>query len=142
MLRFKYKQLPIKTFGKDVKNPVITLTVSTPENLEKLDFLLDSGADSTAIPLETAEGLGIQKGKEIKVGGVSGNIKAWEGKLKFVIEYHAYPRIEHEIDCKIIDNNNIPPILGRNPFFDWYEIKFKQREDTIELKPIQAPQNK
>lgn len=142
MLRFKYKTLPTKMFGKDTKNPVIPLFIIGPTVSDRLDFLLDSGADSTAITEEIAEGFGIQKGKETPVAGVSGPVKAWEGKLKFIIEHHTYPRTVHEIPCKIVQNKDMPPVIGRQPFFDWFEINFKQKEQRIELKPLQQPRTK
>ncbi len=72
-----------------IPDPTIEIEVSTVKGWRKFDFLIDSGADTTCLPLQPyAELLGFKPNpeKKTKVGGDEGRgVTAYPGKIKVKI---------------------------------------------------------
>ena len=109
----------------------------------KVVALLDSGADTTVVPKDLADLLGLKEGPSvIESGGIGGQVKVKEAKLSFSIKGQR----EHYrlvVRCLVLQDENVdlPLLLGRNGFFEQFHITFKQGEEKIVLKKI-TPQRK
>ncbi len=106
--------------------------------LMKVVALLDSGADNTVIPKDLAELLGLKESKEESdTGGIGGKVKVKKSRLRFRLkgDRENYPL---DVPALVLQDNGIdvPLILGRHGFFEYFEITFKQNKEKIVLKKI------
>ncbi len=101
-------------------------------------FLLDSGADYTVIPIELAELLGVDlSGAREQTSGVGGTI--YTKKSSMVVEIrNAHERYSIKVPIHVIlkRESNVPPLLGREKFFDEFQITFNQKERKVILKRV------
>jgi len=119
-------------FGK-IADPVVDLPIKTTSGWHRLEFLVDSGADATSLPLEIVEFIGakIDKRKKTIMGGVGGRgIKAYPSKIKIKLGDQ-----ELEIRCYFIESDVIP-LLGRTDFWDQFNLVFdNQKQEIVFEKP-------
>jgi len=99
--------------------------------------ILDSGSDTTIIPLEIADFLNLELKEENKVFGLDRNfIKVKEAKVNFTIgndrENYTFPIVVH------VPIENIPMnvVIGRQDIFDNFEVTFSQIQKKIRFKKI------
>jgi predicted aspartyl protease len=64
--------------------------------LPPVPALLDTGADRTIIPAAVAEALGLEKGREVKMGGIGGTTTVMASYYA-VIRIHELPPIDCEV---------------------------------------------
>ena len=102
-----------------------------------VNALIDSGADTTVIPSDLAELLGLKQTEELETGGIGGKVKVKKTKLNFILKG------EHERHSLLVPalvlqdaNNSTPLLLGRNGFFEHFHITFKQDKEQMVLKKI------
>lgn len=102
-----------------------------------IDALVDSGADSVVIPQGLADVLGLRLGDEIETGGIGGAVRARTTTFPFVVT-NGRERYAFAVPALIIQDASapIPLILGRNGFFEHFEITFRQAEEKIMLKKV------
>jgi len=132
---FKYKEID-RPNGKKVLCPAIPVTLIGKETFDTT-CILDSGADVSAISKEMAEVLGLDiNSKTETIYGVGGPIEAIKSQMIAIIE-KGHERYQLKIPVYIILNEfNIPPLLGRTGFFREFEIAIKERKLRIELKKL------
>jgi predicted aspartyl protease len=119
--------------------PFITVLVRGEENKNlEIVALLDSGADSTVIPKDLADVLGLKEEEETETGGIGGNVKVKKTKLQLTVVGNR-EKYSLTIPALILQetNSDMPLLLRRNGFFDFFHITFKQNEEKIILKKIQ-----
>ena len=101
------------------------------------DFLIDSGADATIITKQVADVLGLEE-HEIPTGrtsGIGGEVRV-KGTRLTVIVTGAHQHHTLDIDALVLqDPSDIPCLLGRNGFFERFDITFRQADKKITLKP-------
>ena len=117
-----------------IPDPTIRLEILTRDGWHKTRFLVDSGADTTCLPLEPyAALLGFRPDpeKKIKIGGVEGKgVTAYPGNIKIRIGGK-----ESSLRCYFL-RSRIMPLLGRLDFWNEYSILFDNKKEEIVLKPI------
>jgi len=101
--------------------------------------LVDSGADTSVMPKEVAQLLGLEEtDSEIETGGIGGKTKVKESKLTFTVKDS---REKHQMTIPVLvlqdPKSKVPLLLGRNGFFEKFHISFKQDEEKIVLKKVQ-----
>lgn len=109
------------------------LYVDRSKKEEGVMCLLDSGADYTVLPKDLGEKLGVDF-SELKVvdppEAIAGkiNVKCYLSPL--TIKFLGTSILT---DVIWIDKTNITPVIGRNGFFDKFDVYFKQAIDKITL---------
>lgn len=137
-LKFKYKKVK-RPNNTEVKSPSIPVVLQGKGNKYEFIALVDSGADISAIPKDVADLLGLDlTGNLEETRGIGGIVKAVQSKISLEIKR---PHESHLINLKvkvILDGNDkeMPIILGRSGFFDYFIITFNQKNETISLKKI------
>jgi predicted aspartyl protease len=132
---FKYRHIP-RTDGTLHRAPCIPVYERDAQGrvLEIL-ALVDSGADTTVVPKKLADALGLQLGEESETGGIGGKVKARKATFPFMVrkgrEWHTLT-----IPALVLMDEavNIPVLLGRNGFFEQFDITFRQAQEKIVLK--------
>ncbi len=118
-----YPLIPIRLCYGDKKTPVIAA-------------LIDSGGDSVVIPKAIAQYLGsqIEKTEDAKTaGGTTGLFKT---KLDLIIGKKCKKATYKNIDVFVVNNDDIPVLLGRYPLFDDYEITFQKKRGKLILRKV------
>lgn len=134
---FRYEHIP-REDGTLRKAPFIPIFAHDENNrLVQIIALIDSGADNIVMPKELAEILGLKLGEEIETAGIGGKTKVRRTKLSFTVKKgrEAYQIIASAL-VLMDDNIDVPLILGRNGFFEEFDITFRQSEEKIILKKI------
>ncbi len=124
--------LPIrfKMFKKHEWTPNYDITIGD----QKVEMLIDSGADMCLIPwwIGVVLGLTISKGEMINEAfGIGGNVKYVTRNLTYAIDGH----VIENVPTAWVQNEEVDDfILGREVIFDAFDIEFKQAEETILFK--------
>jgi len=99
-------------------------------------MLVDSGADYTLLPYFLAYPLGINLITDCKIihtQGVGGISKVYLFKKKIKVKLGEFRR---QIPIGFLSNDYIPPLLGRQEFFETFRVVFDrfyvQFEDSLE----------
>ena len=134
-LIFKYVHIPRKD-GTMRKAPFIPAHLRMKNGrFIKIAALLDSGADDTVVPKELSDFLGLKEKDEMDTAGIGGKVKVKSSRIQFKI---TNGRENHSLNvpCLVLQNEDVdvPFILGRNSFFEEFEITFKQDKEKIVLK--------
>ena len=100
--------------------------------------LVDSGADTTVVPKDLAIILGIKESsKAFDTGGIGGKVKVKHSRMSLKIKgYHE--RYTVNIPVLVLQNENadVPLLLGRNGFFESFDVLFRQAAQKITLKKV------
>jgi len=102
------------------------------------DGLLDSGADSTVLPLGLAEFLNLDLNPVNKkpMHVVGRKIERYVTKVSLILgrggRLVTIPDVTVSIPTE--EDNNTPVILGRNPIFELYNITFIEAEKRFTMK--------
>lgn len=140
-LSFRYKKVKRKD-NQEIKSPSIPIILSGSGGKYEFFALLDSGADVSVIPQDTAELLGLDlSGEKEDANGIGGKVLAVHSKVNLEIKrgHESYNLL---LPVKIILSKqnselDIPILLGRAVFFDEFIITFNQKEGRILLKKCQ-----
>jgi predicted aspartyl protease len=118
-----------------VMRPKIPITLSWNGKAITVVALLDSGSDFASIPKDLAEALGlIMSSKEREVVGVGGKVRTKASQVNMTVENIHLGRIPIEITEYLqLDF----PIIGRIPFFQIFDITFRENSNRIILNKVQ-----
>lgn len=130
---FKFKEYSSKIFG-NVKRPVaeVFFQHQKDKSWQPITMLVDSGADYTLLPHFLAYPLGINlitDCKLIHTQGVGGTSKVYLLKKKIKVRLGKFRR---EIPVGFLTNDFIPPLLGRQEFFETFRVIFDNFEVGFE----------
>lgn len=136
---FRYKQIERPKPLEPVVCPVIPVTLRGKEQLDVL-ALIDSGADTVAIPQGIAEILGLDmSGKREPVMGVGGEGEAINSRVDVCVQ-KGHEKYFIQCDAKIIlgedGEDHFPVLLGRQGFFENFDITFKEKKRKVILKKV------
>jgi len=124
---FKYENYPlikIRFHYKDKKTPII-------------EALLDSGGDFIVIPLPIAKFLGARLRKTKEVSTAGGIAPVSKTKLDIgIIKDGKEDILYRGLEVFVMDNEDLPVLIGRKPFFEDFEITFKKHKKKLVLKRI------
>ncbi len=116
--------------------PTITLSVKTPSGYRLFDFLIDSGASFTMLPLPFAEVLGVDLGgaREMVVRGIEGSgVSARLAEITLRVG-----DTDVTVPCLFSSNEDTPSLIGRMGFFSRFNSTGDYRRKKIVLEPIDA----
>jgi len=129
-IRFPYAS---KQIEEDIiPEPIATLTVKTVLGIQNFDFLVDSGADTTTLPLLWAPLFRFNKkdSKKTWVGGVEG------GKIAGYTSIIEIKFNKNFLKIRILFvDSNVTPLLGRLDVWKNFSVLFdNKRKETIFYK--------
>lgn len=133
-LKFPFEYAEIEGLGR-LFYPIIKLDLKTVYGYKEFDFLVDTGADVTTIPLQLLSVLGIDQ-KKLKAGetlGVGGiKVKTWEFKLPVKIGNSDLEVMATAVDSK---EDSIPLLLGRKDVFEnRFNLILDSKNKFVELQ--------
>ena len=124
-LSFRYKD---EGYGPRPKIPIIL--IHDDRRLEVM-ALVDSGSDCIIIPRFIAETLELNlKGKEEPIKGVGGELKTINSHVTIKINNTVLRNISVKIP---LTGDWDEMLLGRVPFFEYFDITFKENQKRITL---------
>ena len=131
-MKFRYKKISQK-----ILRPVIPISVSYKNGKSVKYFaLLDSGADKCYLAAEIAPLIGIpnyKTGRRDDVSGINGKFDAYFHKVAVYIG--GWPsEVEVVFMEKSSHNMRGYGVLGHQPFFELFSVKFDFKKEEIELK--------
>ncbi len=124
------------------KLPMIPVILSWKGKGMRTKALLDTGATSTFLIPDIAEYLGLElSGNPTEAHGAGRAFSVREAKVEVQLETSRQSRPgpeTHTIDVKIpTEPDAIPfPVLGRKPFFHFYEITIRERKEQIVMRRV------
>lgn len=135
IFRYKSTKRPDGTF---VKTPSIPVLLSGVDESFQIVALLDSGADVSVISKDLAELLKLDLKKDVRKSfGIGGPVNSVESEVKLTIEKD-HEKYSFKIPLLVIlDEYSLPPLLGRNGFFNHFKISFDQENQKVILKKNQ-----
>jgi predicted aspartyl protease len=136
-MNFKYKSLPRKD-GPARKTPTIPVTFIGPGESIDIVAILDSGADISVLPLEVGEQLGLDLTKKRgPCGGIGGEVDTAEDYVRVRIA-QGHENYTFDIPVKVVLDlkSSVPVLIGREGFFEEFEITFDERRERISLKKV------
>jgi len=119
--------------GRRLRIPV---TFIGPADAIDIVAILDSGADISVLPLEVGQQLGLDLTKNKgPCGGIGGEVETAEDHVRVKIA-QGHENYTFEIPVKVVldPKSNIPVLIGREGFFEEFEITFDERRERISLK--------
>lgn len=122
---YKYKTI---TEGK-ILDPLVVLPLKTKLGWYPTVFLLDSGADTSMLPLQMAKNLALYYNPALKtqlVGIGEKRTNAYFGKINIKVG-----DIELRLRCYFIDAEDSTLLLGRLDLFDKFDITFDSSKKEI-----------
>ena len=135
---YRYIHVPRKD-GTLRHAPFIPVIVRNKfEQVMKVVGLVDSGADTTVVPRDLADLLGMKENAaSTETGGIGGKVKVKRSRLRFMLEGNR-ERYSLDVTALILqdNDNDVPLLLGRHGFFEHFHITFKQDEQKVVLKRI------
>lgn len=130
--RFPYKTKPSERgrLGSYILYPLIPVQLySNKSRPISFEALLDSGADEVLIPKGSAEMISLEMGEKKQMDSASERSNCYEVNVGLVLGQVKGCRIDlGYINAKVPekDSGNVPILIGRNPFFQNFEIIFQQ----------------
>ncbi len=133
MVTFKFREYPYSLFRK-IKRPVADILIQSQidGSWQSLTLIVDTGADYTLFPkfLSTALGIDLDKDcKRILTKGVGGDGDVYMLKKKISVKVREY---ERQVPIGFLDNDNIPPLMGRREFFETFRVLFENWTTSFE----------
>ncbi len=135
LLQTPYQPVTWKDFG-NVFEPQLKIPVVYPnQGVQKITFLLDSGALISSMPREEAEKLGydsLAKLQRSTFMGFGGKVSfAYRGEMQAVLG-------EEKVNIPVVftEAGGTKFLLGRLGFFEKYSIYFNSKDQQIEVRKI------
>lgn len=129
---FKFKEYNSNIFGS-VHRPIAEVFFYTKDkSWQPITTIVDTGADYTLLPKFLAASLGINLLKNCKVittQGVGGHSQVYLLKKKIKVRIGEY---ERKIPLGFLNNDSVPPLLGRQEFFETFKVVFENFQATFE----------
>jgi hypothetical protein len=123
--------------GHPIKRPNVQVAFENNEKVIKTICLLDSGADRTFLTLDIAEFLELELSKksiEINTPGKPINVKTANVTMRVVKGKDYFPLGNFLCYVFLKPRADLPPIIGRDPFFNYFDISFNQIKNEVRLR--------
>lgn len=130
---FKFKEYNSSIFGS-VHRPIadVFFQHQKDKSWQPITLIVDTGADYTLLPKFLAASLGVNLLKDCMViitQGVGGHSKVYLLKKKIKARIGEY---ERKIPLGFLNSDSVPPLLGRQEFFETFKVLFNKFEVTFE----------
>lgn len=129
---FPYRKKIIEE-GIIIPFPVANLPVKTIFGAYLIRFLVDSGADTTTLPLSLSPLFDFKatESKKSWVGGVEGGkVAAYSSQIEI-----GFAKEFYTIRCHYI-NSQVTPLLGRLDVWDKFSILFDNQKEEVVFKMV------
>ena len=136
-IRFRYAQTDLPD-GTKITVPKIPLILVGKNKRLRVLGLLDTGSTQCYIRKDLAEILNLTLSDELKtdVTTIGQKIAAWETRMKIIVEGTHGAIHEITVPVGVMPNEKLDEIIiGREAFFDAFDITFAERRKRILLKP-------
>lgn len=132
-IEFTFDTFSSPSLGR-IDKPFARVRFISRQRIFDVKLLIDSGADVTLLPRGIGIRLGLQKPapQELtQIGGISGGVTAVYRNIFLGIENIVFP-------CQVawVQNEKVPPVLGRADIFDRFHVEFKKSEGQILFQPV------
>ncbi len=132
-ISFQFKEYHSTLFGKSFR-PIAEVSFEHAKDKSWLSItmLIDTGVDYTLLPRFLVRELGISLSKDcraIRTQGVGGESKVFLLKNKMKVKIGDF---ERNIPVGFLDNDYIPPLLGRQEFLETFRVVFEKFRVTFE----------
>lgn len=142
--RFNYERLPfVDRFTSesiDAFYPLLPVTLSSNGNsIGPIVGLLDSGSDEIVLPRFIATRLGLDLERVNPITVVGSRIDRFESHVSLSLGRAG--RIcgpINDIKVSVLEGDDTPLIIGRDPIFKLYRITFIEAENRFEMLPYQG----
>lgn len=129
---FRFKEYNSGIFGK-IRRPVAQVKFQNQKDntWQPIEMLVDTGADYTLLPQFLAPILGIsiyKDCKNISTQGVGGQSKVYFLKSKIKVKLG---NINREVPVGFLENDSVPPLLGRQEFLETFKVVFEKFTTTF-----------
>lgn len=143
MSSFVKKWMRQKTRIGTVYRPVIDLLFNEKMSRNLYSFIVDSGADISLAPQQLAERIGLDwnKGKKIILSGISPKPECTlEGRIHEISAL--VPDIAIDLTLPVcFANGNAPYLIGREGFFDEFDITMDKTKRRTIFRRKKAPRD-
>lgn len=135
-MKLSYKKVPSSNNPNDpwIPRPIIRIELFSGKQHQKIDALLDSGADASLFHSSIADLLGIKltDGLEKEFFGISEkSIKVYFHKIQMQITGFDKP---FDALVGFTKSDGVAALLGQADFFENYKITFDRKKEIIEIK--------
>ena len=141
LLRFTYPYIPCPTIYGVVERPYVPIRLEGRTSSVRYLAVVDSGADRSMVPLQTARllGLPISKSSQRRTRGIGGEIVVVQSLVKLTMVQGAnqltFDRLVVDIPIK---NVVMPLLLGREGFLEHFTVCLHPRGCvTLDTEPDQ-----
>jgi hypothetical protein len=132
-LTFRYKKRADGSYF-----PHVPLTLHGEITVDIVAFV-DSGADVSIMPKSLADAIGVKRHEKSEVVGLGGKKEGVHASLNCSLATGHEP-YRFRISVVIIDDEelakDVPLVLGREGFFEHFEITFREKEKRLILKKV------
>ncbi len=124
----------IKTELGKIPYPVVSVLISGKKRVLEGSFIVDTGADIATLPIYLAYELGVDL-KKLPTSSIQGvgqrPTKTYEAKINIQIGPEKFP-----LKCSFINNNKIPPLLGKIGIFNRFSLYFDNKNQKLVFKRL------
>lgn len=134
-ITFKYKLIERPPPLNPIHSPSIPITLTGPKDSIDVVALVDSGADTSAVPRGIAEILGLDlSGEKEDIIGIGGKSPAVRTSARVTIQ-RGHERYSFPLEvCVLLEAEDFPILLGRQDFFENFDITFRDKDRRLILK--------
>lgn len=130
---FRFKEYLSDLFGK-IRRPIAIVHFQRLKSKSwvPINMLIDTGADYTLLPRYIALELEVSTSRDCKLvqsRGIGGNSDIYLLKNKMKVKIGNYKRM---IPVGFSSSYNIPPLLGRQEFFEKFKVTFDKFQVKFE----------
>jgi hypothetical protein len=122
------------------RSPMLPVRLSWEGKALKTKMLLDTGATISIIPPWIAEVLGLTvTGDPFDANGAGGTLKVRRSQVDIQVPRRGMADADQTVRLLpilvTVEPDAIPyGVLGRDPFFKWFEVVFRQAEEEVVLR--------
>lgn len=134
-ITFKYKLIERPPPLNPIHSPSVPITLTCPKDSMDVVALVDSGADTSAIPRGIAEILGLDlSGEREDIIGIGGKSPAVKTSARITIQ-KGHERYSFSLAVYVLlEEEDFPVLLGRQDFFENFDMTFKDRDRRLILR--------
>ena len=131
-MKHEYAYSVFESQRGSVFRPVVSADVDFNGNHQFLEFIVDSGADSSMIGRDSAQTLGIELtgGQWTDVYGICGKIRCFQRKVRLAV--NGFESEPFDAVVLVSDKLNLN-ILGDDNFFHHFKVGFDSKDRKLVL---------
>lgn len=125
---------------KGYKRPKIPIIINYKGSRIETLGLLDSGSDLTIFPKDVAEALGMNlSGNKTEIKGIGGSIESITENVSITVDNRKEKVTIPSMNVRVSTSKDSPIrdiLIGRMPFFEYFDIEFKENAKRVIMKKI------